>query len=63
MPGAVELYRRGWTYAQIAVKFGVGETTVRHRLHRAGVPKAERYGRSGRNFRASLQPDNVDMDR
>ncbi|MGW4059731.1 helix-turn-helix domain-containing protein [Amycolatopsis sp. NPDC004747] len=51
VPAALELYKAGWTYAQIAAKFGVGETTVRDRLHQAGVPKAERYGRSGRNLR------------
>lgn len=47
---ALELYREGWTYAQIAEKFGVGETTVRDQLHEAGVPKVDRYGRTGRNM-------------
>jgi lambda repressor-like predicted transcriptional regulator len=51
VPAAVELYRSGWTYAQIADKFGVGQTTVRAELRRAGVPKAARYGRTGRHLR------------
>lgn len=50
VPTALELYRDGWTYAQLAEKFGAGETTVRDRLHQAGVPKAPRYGRAGRNL-------------
>ena len=50
VPTALELYRDGWTYAQLAEKFGVGETTVRDRLHEAGVPKVDRYGRTGRNM-------------
>lgn len=37
---APRLYREGWTYAQIAEKFVARETTVRDRLHEAGVPKA-----------------------
>jgi transposase-like protein len=50
VPAALQLYREGWTYGQIAEKFGVGETTVRDRLHQAGVPKVDRYGRRGRNM-------------
>ncbi len=50
VPAALRLYREGWTYAQIGEEFGAGETTVRERLHEAGVPKVERYGRNGRNF-------------
>jgi DNA-directed RNA polymerase specialized sigma24 family protein len=50
VPKALELYRAGWTFKQIADKFGVSQTAVRDRLHQAGVPRAERYGRSGRNM-------------
>jgi transposase len=56
VPAALELYREGRTYAQIAEKFRVGKTTVRDRLHEAGVPKVDRYGRSGRNIQ-SRPPD------
>ncbi|MFI5588130.1 helix-turn-helix domain-containing protein [Amycolatopsis sp. NPDC051758] len=57
VPAALELYEAGWTYARIADKFGVSQSTVRDRLHEAGVPKAERYGRRGRNLRASTKSD------
>ncbi|WP_410671959.1 hypothetical protein [Amycolatopsis sp. cmx-4-68] len=50
VPAALQLYRKGWTYEQIGEKFGAGETTVRERLHEAGVPKVARYGRAGRNL-------------
>ncbi|GLY39621.1 hypothetical protein Amsp01_056450 [Amycolatopsis sp. NBRC 101858] len=50
VPAALELYWKGWTYEQIGEKLGVGQTTVRDRLHEAGVPKVDRYGRSGRNM-------------
>lgn len=50
---AIELYQAGWAYAQIARKFGMSETGLRDRLHQAGLPKAEPYGRRGRNLRSS----------
>ncbi|HVV12480.1 hypothetical protein [Amycolatopsis sp.] len=47
---AIELYQAGWAYAQIAEKFGMSQTGLRDRLHQAGLPKAEPFGRRGRNL-------------
>ncbi|GAB2988296.1 hypothetical protein GCM10017788_10890 [Amycolatopsis acidiphila] len=40
---------KGATVYTLARQFGISQTALRNQLHRAGIPKAERYGRRGRN--------------